>query len=159
MRILRDLAAFAFAAVLFAGIGSALAYGGYNGLQEFVHNGSAFTQTGDLTLSGTGTELVIPDTANTAVSIRGSDADSGFYSTGTTAGITINATPIVDARANIAILNAASVRLALIDSDLTASCTTGELLVDTGTTPELCYCQTTNTLYCVSFTDLTGPND
>ncbi len=46
-----------------------------------------------------------------------------------------------------------------IDEDLTSTCTAGWLKVDTATTPELCYCAATDTWYCVSFTDLTGPND
>jgi hypothetical protein len=58
--------------------------------------------------------------------------------------------------------NASGVNLLnILQADLTAgSCTANQIRLDTGgATAELCYCQATNTWYCVSFTTVTGPTD
>lgn len=49
--------------------------------------------------------------------------------------------------------------LAITQGDLTASCTLGQVALDTANTPELCICQNTNTWYCVAIADTTGPAD
>lgn len=48
----------------------------------------------------------------------------------------------------------------LSQADLDGTCTLGQLRIDTGgATAELCYCQATDTEYCISMTTLTGPTD
>lgn len=44
-------------------------------------------------------------------------------------------------------------------ADLGATCTAGQLRIDTATTKELCYCFSTNVWYCWSATTATGPSD
>jgi hypothetical protein len=43
--------------------------------------------------------------------------------------------------------------------DLDNTCTTGQIAVDTASTVELCFCQTTDTWYCIAVDDTTGPAD
>jgi hypothetical protein len=51
-------------------------------------------------------------------------------------------------------------QMGITQGDLTASCTAGQLKLDTGgATKELCYCQATDTWYCIAVTDTTGPAD
>ena len=49
--------------------------------------------------------------------------------------------------------------LRITQGDLTASCTLGQIALDTAGTAELCVCQATNTWYCIAVTDTTGPAD
>ena len=50
--------------------------------------------------------------------------------------------------------------LAVTQGDLGATCTLGQIAIDTGgATKELCLCQATDTWYCAAITDTTGPAD
>lgn len=105
--------------------------------------------------------LVVPDGLVSAPSIRGSDADSGisFTGSGKSTVIGVDGAAKVEVGASLVTITGLP-SFPTMDIDATAgSCTNGVFVVDTGATPELCYCAATNTYYCVSFTDLTGPND
>jgi len=47
----------------------------------------------------------------------------------------------------------------ILQGDAPATCTLGQWFLDTATTNELCYCQATDTFYCISFTTVSGPTD
>ncbi len=105
--------------------------------------------------------LILPDGAVATPALKGSDSDTGvfFNASGANVNIGVNGTQYL--QVNSSFTNMGNAPLAPnIDSDKTSTCTTGEMGVDIGgANKEWCYCFTTNTWYCVNFTNLTGPAD
>ena len=107
-----------------------------NGAIEYSFGVSAFNiRANALYLSGNGSEQ-ITGVASTSVELQ----------TGSNTSWKTNTTGM-----DLFDLNAA---------DLASTCTTAQIRIDTGgAVAELCYCQTTDTWYCIAFTDITGPAD
>lgn len=119
------------------------AVGGTGATMETVHALTGFFLTNDTDINWTGSAT---NSLTTVVTNISSNA-SGVVSIGT------GAVGNKDGFLGVA-------GIIIPQADLTATCTANQLQLDTGgATPELCFCQATNTWYCIAVTDTTGPAD
>jgi hypothetical protein len=120
-----------------------------------------------ISLPSSGNAVInIPGSSTDAIDIRDGSPDIEVVVNNSSADINFRvesndntAALVVDAGANTLSIGV-PVSMALTQADLTSTCTANELKLDTGgATPELCFCQATNTWYCINIDDTTGPSN